>query len=89
MKNAQVLEKKGAAIIIQEKEMKINYFLETILKLLKNKTELQKMKEASKLLGNPNSTTEIVDNIMRELKWLSEKLKIYFLLELVELAWVV
>ena len=39
-----------------------------ILKLLKNKTELQKMKEASESLGNPNSTSEIVDNIMRELK---------------------
>ena len=68
LKNAKVLEEKGAAIIIQEKEMKVNYFLETILKLLNNKTELQKMKEASESLGNPNSTTEIVDNIMRELK---------------------
>ena len=68
LKNAKVLEEKGAAIIIQEKEMKVNYFLETILKLLKNKTELQKMKEASESLGNPNSTSEIVDNIMEELK---------------------
>ena len=68
LKNAKVLEEKGAAIIIQEKEMKVNYFLETILKLLENKTELQKMKEASESLGNPNSTSEIVDNIMQELK---------------------
>ena len=68
LKNAKVLEEKGAAIIIQEKEMKVNYFLETILKLLENKTELQKMKEASESLGNPNSTNEIVDNIMEELK---------------------
>ena len=68
LKNAKVLEEKGAAIIIEENGMKINYFFETILELLKNKTALANMKKASESLGKPYSTNKIVDHIMRVLK---------------------
>ena len=68
LKNAKVLEKKGAAIIIQENEMRINYFFKTILELLKNEIALKSMKKASESLGKPYSTAKIVDHIMKVLK---------------------
>ena len=65
LKNAQVLEKKGAALIMEEKKIKSNVFYNIILNLLKNNKKLKKMSNASKTLGKPNSTKDIVDNIFK------------------------
>ncbi len=68
LKNAKVLEKKGAAVLIEEKKIKSNLFLNTIFNLLKNDTKLKKMSIASKTLGKPNSTKDIVDNIFKVIR---------------------
>ena len=68
LKNARVLEKKGAALLLEEKEIKINSFFNIILNLLKNDNKLKNMSFASKALAKPNSTNEIVDQIFKIIK---------------------
>ena len=68
LKNALVLKNRGAAYLIQEKSIKIKSFYNTILNLLNNDIELKSMSLASKALGKPNSTNEIVDQIFKVVK---------------------
>ncbi len=68
LKNARVLQKKGAAILIEEMELEIHSLHQTILRLLNNKHELNDMSSASKSLGKPNSTNEISKHILKAIK---------------------
>ena len=64
LKNAKTLFDAGAGIIIEEKKLNSNILFNTINKLLSDKKQLYKMSIASKKLGSPNATQNIVDNIM-------------------------
>ena len=62
-KNAQALVNAGAARILFEKLLNSQDFFHSVMNLIHNKNELTKMSVASKKLGRPNATREIVDHI--------------------------
>jgi len=64
LKNAKTLFDAGAGIIIEEKNLNSKKLLNTINKLLSDEKQLNKMSIASKNLGSPNATQNIVDNIL-------------------------
>ena len=66
-KNAQALVNAGAARILFEKSLKSKDILHTVMNLIHNKKELLKMALASKKLGRPNATNEIVNHIFKVL----------------------
>ena len=66
-KNAKALVNAGAARIFIEKSLNSNDLLHTIMNLIHDKKELDRMGLASKALGKPNATREIVDNIFEVL----------------------
>ena len=63
-KNAQALVNAGAARILFEKNLKPQEFYHTIMNLIHSKEELNQMVIASKKLGKPNATKDIVNHIM-------------------------
>ena len=63
-KNAQALVNAGAARILFEKNLKPQEFYHTIMNLIHGKEELAQMVIASKKLGKPNATKDIVNHIM-------------------------
>ena len=63
-KNAQALVNAGAARILFEKNLKPQEFYHTIMNLIHSKAELDQMADASKKLGRPHATQDIVDHIM-------------------------
>ena len=62
-KNAQALVDVGAAKILSQKALKPKQLFHSIISLIHNQNELSKMSSSSKLLGKPNATKEIVDQI--------------------------
>ncbi|EQB62817.1 MAG: hypothetical protein RBG1_1C00001G0396 [candidate division Zixibacteria bacterium RBG-1] len=66
--NAQVLEKNGAAIVIEEKNLQQVTLLSKTSDLLKDEQKLKQMSGNSKKLGRPNALTEILDEIEQILK---------------------
>ena len=66
-KNAQALVNAGAARILFEKSLKSKDLLHTIMNLIHNKNELHKMGLASRGLGRPDATHEIVNHIFKVL----------------------
>ena len=64
LKNAKTLFDAGAAIILEERDLNARKLLMTITQLISNKKQLIKMSNASKILGKPNATKTIVDQIM-------------------------
>ena len=64
-KNAQALVNAGAARILFEKSLKSKDLLHAVMNLIHNKKELLKMTIASKKLGRPNATNEIVNHIFK------------------------
>jgi len=64
LKNAEKLHIAGASILIQEKELKSIKLFNSINELIYNKTKLNEMSLASKKLGKPNATKNIVNYIM-------------------------
>ena len=62
-KNAKVLVDAGAARMFLERSLNPADMLHAIMNLIHDKKELNKMGLASKGLGKPNATQEIVDNI--------------------------
>ncbi|MBT3180371.1 MAG: undecaprenyldiphospho-muramoylpentapeptide beta-N-acetylglucosaminyltransferase [Candidatus Marinimicrobia bacterium] len=62
-KNAQSLVNAGAARILFEKTLNTQDFFHSIMNLIHDKPELEKMGKASKNLGRPHATQEIVDYI--------------------------
>ncbi len=63
-KNAQALVDAGAAKILSQKLLKPKQLLHSIITLIHNQNELTKMSSSSRLLGKPNATREIVDQIL-------------------------
>ena len=64
-KNAQALVNAGAARILFQKSLQPQEFHHSIMNLIHNRAELEKMAAASKTLGRPNATKEIVDQIFQ------------------------
>lgn len=64
-KNAQALVNAGASRILFEKSLHAQDFFHAIMNLIHDKNELNKMSTASKKLGRPNATKEIVDHIFK------------------------
>ncbi|MCD6471864.1 undecaprenyldiphospho-muramoylpentapeptide beta-N-acetylglucosaminyltransferase [Candidatus Aerophobetes bacterium] len=60
LKNAEVLQKNGAALIITEKELRGEGLKENILKLINDRNLLKEMGKKGKALGKPEATEEIV-----------------------------
>ena len=63
-KNANVLVNSGAARLLNEKTINADDLFYSIMNLIHNKKQLEKMGIASKKLGRPNATEKIVDYIM-------------------------
>ena len=61
--NARSFEKKGAAVVMLEKELKWDRLLSEISRLLKNREELNKMSNNSKKMGKYDSTRLIIKEI--------------------------
>ncbi|HEX3036872.1 MAG TPA: undecaprenyldiphospho-muramoylpentapeptide beta-N-acetylglucosaminyltransferase [Thermodesulfobacteriota bacterium] len=64
MENAKVLEKSGAAVVIEDKNMIPESLAETLSRLLRKDT-LQEMGERAKSLGKPDAAKRIVDEIYK------------------------
>ena len=62
-KNAQALVNAGASRILFEKSLHAQDFFHSVMNLIHDKAELEKMSEASKKLGRPDATREIVNHI--------------------------
>jgi len=62
-KNAQALVNAGAARILIEKSLNHKDFYHSIMNLIHDNNELEKMSIASKALGLPNATHDIVNHI--------------------------
>jgi len=60
LKNAEVLQKNGAALIITEEELRGEGLKESILKLINDRNLLKEMGKKGKALGKPEATEEIV-----------------------------
>ena len=65
LKNAKTLSKKGASIIIEEKDFDSKILLSKINDLIKDDSKLSSMSSASKKLGNKDATKIIVDLIAK------------------------
>jgi UDP-N-acetylglucosamine--N-acetylmuramyl-(pentapeptide) pyrophosphoryl-undecaprenol N-acetylglucosamine transferase len=61
--NAKALEKKGASVVILEKDLNGEKLNDTIFKLLNDKEKLFKMKKNSRSLGKTDACNKIVDMI--------------------------
>jgi UDP-N-acetylglucosamine--N-acetylmuramyl-(pentapeptide) pyrophosphoryl-undecaprenol N-acetylglucosamine transferase len=66
--NARTLEKAKAARVILEKDLDGNILLQNLEELLLDKNEMNRMAEASKLLGRPEALHKIVDEVMKLVK---------------------
>jgi UDP-N-acetylglucosamine--N-acetylmuramyl-(pentapeptide) pyrophosphoryl-undecaprenol N-acetylglucosamine transferase len=64
-KNAQVLEKKGAAWILEQHELTGEKLATKILELKNNPQELGRAAKAAKELAKPNAAKEIVDELLK------------------------
>ncbi|HEX9751658.1 MAG TPA: undecaprenyldiphospho-muramoylpentapeptide beta-N-acetylglucosaminyltransferase [candidate division Zixibacteria bacterium] len=64
MHNARVLSDAGAAIIIEDCELKCDSLLERALRLLDDSSRMQSMAQASRALGQPNAADRIADRIL-------------------------
>ena len=62
-KNAQALVNAGASRILFEKSLHAQDFFHAVMNLIHDKAELEKMSAASKNLGRPDATKEIVNHI--------------------------
>ena len=65
LKNAKTLSKKGASIIIEEKDFDSKILLSKINDLINDDSKLSSMSIASKKLGNKDATKMIVDLIAK------------------------
>ncbi|MST86321.1 undecaprenyldiphospho-muramoylpentapeptide beta-N-acetylglucosaminyltransferase [Lactobacillus porci] len=66
MKNAQDLEKAGAALLIAEDDLNENTFVSSIDHLLLDESCSEKMREASKKLGVPDASDQVIQ-VMEDL----------------------
>ena len=66
--NAQVLEKRGAVVVIEEKELTKGKLIAKVLELLADEAKLKQMSRNSKSLGKPEALNEILDEIEKILQ---------------------
>jgi UDP-N-acetylglucosamine--N-acetylmuramyl-(pentapeptide) pyrophosphoryl-undecaprenol N-acetylglucosamine transferase len=66
--NARLVEEKGAAVVIKDKELTGGLLSQTIRRLLSEQGKLTQMAIASKELGRPHATGDIVEAILALLK---------------------
>jgi len=64
-KNAYSLARAGGAVILEETNLTINMFLETIFKLLNNPLELKNLSEKVRLFYNPKTNQKIAEEILK------------------------
>ncbi len=57
--NAEVLEKHGAAVVVEESKLEGVWLAETIAALLQDGTRLQRMSQAARALSHPNAAKDI------------------------------
>jgi len=62
-RNAKILEKAGAAILLKNEELSPDYLLSIIRKLLSEKGEMESIAEAARNLSSPEASKIIVDII--------------------------
>lgn len=65
MKNARYYKKRGAAIVIDEKELDVKSLKKWIIRLIYDKKRLAKMGEESGKLHNPDAAERVVKTILR------------------------
>jgi UDP-N-acetylglucosamine--N-acetylmuramyl-(pentapeptide) pyrophosphoryl-undecaprenol N-acetylglucosamine transferase len=63
--NAYFFAREGAAMVILEKELTHKKLADNILRLMNDRAQLEKMREKSSSLGNPQATERIVESIYR------------------------
>jgi len=63
-KNTQVLSRAGGAIVLEEGNLTVNMFLNTILDLLNNPEKMKTMEEKNKLFYRPETNQRIVQEII-------------------------
>lgn len=61
--NAQALKLKGAAQVIEEKHLSIDYLLRTIYEIINDPKKQTAMSDAAKSLGKPNATSDFINAI--------------------------
>jgi len=66
--NARLLEQKGAAVVITDKELTGETLSQTIRRLLSEPGKLAQMSAASRALGCPRATVDIVESVLALLK---------------------
>ncbi len=60
-KNAELLARNNAAVLIEEKDLNSKSFAEEIIALLKDRARLRSMSEAAKKLSHPNAAGQIAE----------------------------
>jgi UDP-N-acetylglucosamine--N-acetylmuramyl-(pentapeptide) pyrophosphoryl-undecaprenol N-acetylglucosamine transferase len=58
-RNAEALERAGAAIMIEESKLSRQTLVETVTSLLANPSRLEEMGEAARKLSHPNAARDI------------------------------
>lgn len=66
MKNAMDMEKAGAALVISEDDLNENTFVSSIDHLLLDQSYAEKMRQASKALGVPDASDQVI-KVMKEI----------------------
>lgn len=66
VKNAKTLADRGAACIIEERELTGDILGNTILDLYHNRDKLFSMSRASRKLGNPSASSDMVEDMINE-----------------------
>ncbi|MCU1298884.1 MAG: UDP-N-acetylglucosamine--N-acetylmuramyl-(pentapeptide) pyrophosphoryl-undecaprenol [Acidobacteriaceae bacterium] len=64
-RNAEALDRAGAAVMLEESKLGPESFVETVSSLLADQSRLKKMAAAAKKLSHPNAARDIADMAMR------------------------
>lgn len=61
--NAKSMEQAGAAVMIEQRDLTVDRFLQTVTQLLQDETRRHRMSDAAKRVARPNAAADIVENI--------------------------
>jgi UDP-N-acetylglucosamine--N-acetylmuramyl-(pentapeptide) pyrophosphoryl-undecaprenol N-acetylglucosamine transferase len=64
-RNAELLERAGAAVMLEERNMNSEHLVQTVAGLLNDRPRLQKMSEAARALAHPDAAREIAEMAAR------------------------
>lgn len=70
--NARSFQNQGASEMILEKDLTGELLYSTIISIVEDESKMQNMEKCAKMLSMPNSTKNIVENIIRLSKWINE-----------------